>query len=82
MTRFGENLRLLREEHGLSQSALAEAIGMSRRSKGYISELEHGRKTPTTETLLALSRLFNISIDELLVGSTRKESADDAGDTI
>ncbi len=66
MASFGENLRRLRRERRLTQAALALAVGLSERSKGYVSELEHGRKPPTTEMVVKLAKLFDVTTDELL----------------
>ena len=41
MTPFGEHLRKLREERGITQKEMAEAIGTS---PAYLSALEHGKR--------------------------------------
>ena len=64
MQRFGEKLRILRREHGLSLKALALRLGLS--AHGYISELESGKKKPTAEFVLNAARLFDVSTDQLL----------------
>jgi transcriptional regulator with XRE-family HTH domain len=62
--RFGEKLRIIRLSKNMSITELANQLGYS--SHGYISELENGKKQPTVEFVLKVSRLFDISIDELL----------------
>jgi transcriptional regulator with XRE-family HTH domain len=62
--RFGEKLKALRLDRGLTLQQFAESLGY--RAHGYISELESGKKTPTVEFVLSVSQLYNISIDELL----------------
>ncbi len=42
----------------------AESLGYS--AHGYISELEAGKKTPTVEFVLSVSRTYGVSLDELL----------------
>jgi transcriptional regulator with XRE-family HTH domain len=64
MERFGEKLRQLRTKSGLTLSQLAQKLGLS--AHGYISEMESGKKKPTAEIVLMLSRLFEVSTDELL----------------
>ena len=64
MQRFGEKLRILRTQHGLSLKALALKLGLS--AHGYISELESGKKKPTAEFVLNAARLFDVSTDQLL----------------
>jgi transcriptional regulator with XRE-family HTH domain len=41
MTPFGERLRKLREERGLTQAQMASSIGVS---SAYLSALEHGKR--------------------------------------
>ena len=49
MTPFGERLRALRAERGVSQKDMAAAIGGS---AAYLSALEHGRRGAPTWTLI------------------------------
>lgn len=67
---FSEELYALRKQKGLSQEQLAEALDVSRQA---ISKWENGTAMPETETLIALSRYFGVSIDTL-VGNTPKEN--------
>lgn len=64
--RLGKKVRRLRETAGLSQAELAEALGLSGSSKGFISEIESGKKLPRAELLLKLSDYFAVSADYLL----------------
>ncbi len=63
---FGRKLRHLRERAGLSQSELAQAVGLSERSKGYISEIERGKKLPPAETIVRIADYFHVTTDYLL----------------
>ena len=54
-----------RKAAGLSQEELAEKLGVSRQA---VSKWERGEASPDTDNLIALARLYNISIDELLNG--------------
>jgi len=62
--RFGEKLRALRTQRGLTLQQLAPALGLS--AHGYISELETGKKIPTVEIVLRAAQFFNVSTDQLL----------------
>jgi len=62
--RFGEKLKDLRLDKGLTLQQFAESLGYS--AHGYISELETGKKTPTVEFVLSVSLMYDVSIDELL----------------
>ncbi len=64
MLKFGEKLRTLRVQHQLTLKGLAQTLGMT--SHSYISELESGKKKPTAEFALGVSRLFNVTTDQLL----------------
>jgi transcriptional regulator with XRE-family HTH domain len=66
ISRLGKKVRYLRERDGLSQSELAQAIGLSESSKGFISEIESGKKLPRAELLLRLADLFGVTTDYLL----------------
>ncbi len=62
--RFGEKLKALRLEKRLTLQQFAESLGYS--AHGYISELEAGKKIPTVEFVLSVSRIYDIPTDELL----------------
>lgn len=60
---FKENLMRLRKERGLSQEQLANEINVTRQT---ISKWELGDTVPDMNKLIELSRLLNISVDELI----------------
>ena len=55
-----------RKSNNLSQEELAERIGVSRQA---VSKWENGTSEPSTANLIALSKLYGISLDELVKGS-------------
>ena len=59
---FNQNLQKLRAEKNISQEQLADKIGVSRQS---VSSWESGKSSPELDKLIALSELFEISLDEL-----------------
>jgi transcriptional regulator with XRE-family HTH domain len=62
VTPFGERLRELRRQRGVSQKDMAAAIGVS---PAYLSALEHGRRgRPTWVTLQKIIGYFNIIWDD------------------
>ena len=75
---FQENLALLRRARGLSQQDLAEALEVSRQA---VSRWEVGASTPSTENLLALSKLFGVSVDELIGAAEPGETPGQKGET-
>ena len=60
---FAEKLRTLRKEKNISQEQLAEKIHVSRQA---ITKWETGNGIPDIENLIAISSLFNESIDSLV----------------
>ena len=64
ITRFGEKLRQLRIQQGLTLKELAEGLGY--KTHAYISELESGKKLPTAGLVLRVARFFDVSTDQLL----------------
>lgn len=59
------------QEKGLSQQELAEALGVSRQA---VSRWEVGTDIPTMKNLLALSRLFDVPVHELVGGAQPADS--------
>lgn len=71
MTPFGEAMRELRRQKGVTQKQLAKAIGVS---PAYLSALEHGKRgQPTFELLQRITGYFHIIWDEAdqLFGAAR-----------
>lgn len=64
ITRFGEKLRRLRMQQGLTLKELAAVLGY--KTHAYLSELESGRKLPTAGLVLRVARFFDVTTDELL----------------
>lgn len=62
MTPFGEKIRALRRERGVSQKEMAAAVGVS---AAYLSALEHGRRGAPTWTLIQkIIGYFNVIWDD------------------
>ena len=62
---FGNKLYELRKEKGLSQEELASHLEVTRQT---VSKWELGESTPDLDKLVLLAELFEISLDELVVG--------------
>lgn len=63
---FAEKLYTLRTQSGFSQEVLAEKLNVSRQA---VSKWETGPTLPETDKIIAMSNLFNVSIDSLLIDS-------------
>lgn len=64
MHRFGEKLRKLRTEHGLTVRELADALGYSAYSQ--VSLFETGKREPTLKFVLKVADYFQVSLDQLM----------------
>ena len=60
---FGNKLLELRKKENLSQEALAEKLNVTRQT---ISKWELNETSPDLKQALLISKLFNISLDELV----------------
>ena len=61
--KFNEKLIDLRKKQGLSQEELGYKLNVTRQT---VSKWELGQTTPEMDKLIEISKLFNVSIDELL----------------
>ena len=66
---FGEHLIQLRKEYNLSQEDLSKQIHVTRQT---ISKWELGITVPDMDILIDISKLFHISIDELVGNKEEK----------
>lgn len=62
---FKEKLLELRKQKGWSQEELGNNLDVSRQT---ISKWESGQSTPEMEKLVKISEIFEISLDELIIG--------------
>ena len=65
LKKFGEQIRLLRTESGLSQEKLAELCGMDRT---YISGIERGIRNVSLKNIYAIATALSVSLEELFQG--------------
>ena len=62
---FNNRLYQLRKKKGFSQEELANRLNVSRQT---VSKWEVGDSTPDMEKLIAISDLFDVSLDNLVMG--------------
>jgi transcriptional regulator with XRE-family HTH domain len=60
--KFGQRIRMLRKERGLSQEDLAELSGLDRT---YISGIERGVRNVALRNIEALAQALGVSISDL-----------------
>lgn len=63
MPKFSERFRQLRNEHGLSQQALADQLGFSKSS---VNMYERGEREPGIDSMEAIADYFNVDLDYLM----------------
>ncbi|HVT68194.1 MAG TPA: helix-turn-helix transcriptional regulator, partial [Trebonia sp.] len=69
---MGVRIRRLREERGLSQRALATALGIS---PSYVNQLESNLRPVTASVLLKLSDALGVDLVEFSAGAADRLSA-------
>ena len=67
-----QKLRELRTKKKLTQKELSEKLGLS---KNAVCEYEKGRAEPSIETLIKLSRIFEVSLDYLVGLEDKSETS-------
>ena len=60
---LGQNMKRIRAKKKMSQGDIARALEVDR---GYISNIENGKKNPTLATIQKLANALGVSADELL----------------
>lgn len=74
MVVFGERLKALRLKKHLKQDELGEIFGIA---PSTIGTYERGTREPSLETLLEMSKFFNVSLDYLLGVSEDERTLED-----
>ncbi len=74
---FRIQLKMIREEQGLSQSQLAKKLGVS---QGTIGNWESGIREPNFDTISKIADYFDVSIDYLITGTQENSSPDQTED--
>ncbi|MBD2781594.1 helix-turn-helix transcriptional regulator [Xenorhabdus sp. 42] len=59
---FGQRIRYLRKESGMSQEAFADKCGLDRT---YVSGIERGVRNPTLEIIYVIANGLQIELNEL-----------------
>lgn len=64
-------IKALRAEHGWSQAALANRLGVSRQS---VNAIETGKYDPSLPLAFSIARLFEKSIEEIFEDETASDA--------
>lgn len=65
----------LRKQQGLSQEELAEKLGVSRQA---VSKWERSEASPDTDNLIALAKIYGLTLDELVYGKKDDQQSTEA----
>lgn len=65
MSKLGNNIALLRKKAEMTQAELGEELNISPQA---VSKWEKGLSEPDTDTLKNISKLFNVTVDDLVGG--------------
>lgn len=71
---IGENIRIRREKKGLTQKALAEAIGSGENT---VAGWEKDKNAPPGDKVVCMANLFRCSTDEILLEESERDVSDD-----
>ena len=63
LEKLADNLRAEREKLGITQTQLAEMLGVTPQA---VSKWENARSYPDIETLVRLAELFSMTVDRML----------------
>ena len=72
---LAKNLRTLRKAHHLTQTQLSEMLNISRQA---YSNYENSKRTPDLDSLIHLSQLYHVTLDQLVnysIGSKTKKGS-------
>ena len=61
--KFGDNLKIIRKKHNMSQEELAEKVNVSRQS---VSKWENGESYPEMNNILELCKIFKCKLNDLV----------------
>lgn len=61
--KLGENLKKIRTKKNITQTSLADTLGVD---KSFISNIENGKTNPTLSTIVSIAKALGVSSNELL----------------
>ena len=72
MIPMGMRLRRLRTQRGMSQSALAQALGLS---PSYVNQIEQGKRTLTSHVLVRLAKFMDVDVQQFSDDEDTRQAA-------
>ena len=74
MERFGEKLRTLRNRRGWSIRRLGKELGVY---YSFVTRMETGEKTPNAAMLIKIAKIFEVSLDTLMLDDLELDVGED-----
>lgn len=71
---IGQRIKQIRKSYSMSQAAFASLIGIS---QGTLSEIEKGKFNPSVETVISISKQFEVRTDWILRGNDIEENCNE-----
>lgn len=68
---FGQNVRRIRQENGITLEALADEVGLA---YTYVGQIERGQRNPTLDVVERIAEGLNVEALELLAHSANAEA--------
>src|SRR3954454_24205609 len=69
---LGDRIKQHRTERGWTQDVLAQKAGIS---KGFLSDVENGKRNISADTLLDIAKVLGLSLDYLMTGEDGEKRA-------
>lgn len=63
MEKFGEKLRSLRTQRGLTTRELGELLGVN---QSHVTRMEQGKRIPNVAMVVKIAAVFGVTVDQLV----------------
>lgn len=73
MKMCGKRIQVLRKKRGLTQLQMTFKVNIS---EDHLKSIELGRRAPSVDLLIEFAELFHVSLDYLILGRTKSNSAE------
>lgn len=61
--KLGENIRIIRNEKGMSQGDICRALNLDR---AHVCNIENGKQNPTLDTIAKVAQALGVEVSELM----------------
>jgi transcriptional regulator with XRE-family HTH domain len=64
MEKFGEKLRILRTQRGLTTRELGELLEVN---QSHVTRIEQGKRIPNVAMVIRIAKIFGVTVDQLVL---------------